>query len=316
VTLEVGPPAFFVSGIILRPGREEPASGVPVSVNYFQEGEQGWDRIRSVNGFAFPEMPGNSLATTSEKDGRFRILLARGDERFGHIEGGFLRIRAGSFKEGWSEDLVFPFTKGTVLSGLRVEILTPGSIEGHVARADGEPALSELVAAYDGHGILRWVISGEDGNYRIDGLRPGDHAIEALGRVFSPLQGGGSGGPSKIEGMPAPHELFRRPVRVEAGKVTTWNIDLAKDRLGEVQGRLLGCLPGDGEVHYSMVIAGQACVPRCLGGGVRASAGEFALKNLLPGTYRFWIESDSATQAEALADVSRGEVSHVALSSP
>jgi hypothetical protein len=315
--------APYLAGTAVRAGTEEPVAGVDVVARFVERGEEfrsSWGRFSTVNGFAFPGRPGNARGTRTDAAGKFLLLLPRagGGRGFSIPESSVAALAAGSDEHGWAEDLAIEFDDRTKIEDLRLEIIPGGSIEGSVTGGAGEPSVGEIVVASDLQGWTRWARTDRDGRYRIDRLRAGSYLLLPIGQVGEPSIGGGMGGGESRDGVPPPHELFDRPVRVESGQSARRDLDIRKDRPGRVEGTV-GAEIAQGRIaRHALIVRG---VPQehaaTLGGEEEIREGRFAFEALHEGAYRLSVMAEHFEHlAEADVEVRRGGLARVHLERP
>lgn len=303
----------LVRGIVVHAETDDPVPKFPVLLTVFRKANgPSHDSFYILAGEAFPDPPADSGdGQDTDEEGRFAFLLDM--NRYHHI---ILRAGDAWRGKGWSEDVTIPWPADDTLPEVRLVLLKGGTIEGQVIGDDGMPAEGQLIAAYDGRGVLQWTYSGLEGYYRIERLRPGRYCLKGLGRrPANPGHGGGTGRGSA--GMPPPEEYFQRVVEVRDGEVTRWSIDLRGDALGSIEGGLAEGLPGAGHVRYARIVHGR---PRLVGGlsGTRpVVAGRFQVDRLPAASYRVsFFPSLTEKLAEADVEVKSGEATQVTLSPP
>jgi RNA polymerase sigma-70 factor (ECF subfamily) len=297
----------MVAGRVVRGESREPVSGVSVTAYYHKQGNEPlrWNDGTFLRNVHFPRPARSRRTSETDADGRFFFLLPPGECPLD------IRLRAGDAKLGWAEDAKLDLAATATRTDLELELREGGAIEGQAIAEDGGPAVSELIAAYDG-GDVEWKITDAEGRFRFDGLRPARYAVEALGRVTVVRVASGSRGGDMGEGLPPPEEVFERRVAVEAGKTTSWRVRLPEDRLGSIEGRISNELPQKGEVACSMIIGGE---PRHTGvhsQEVVAEDGRFRIENLHAGLYQIEFMSGDA-KAEAQVVVVRGRIGRITL---
>ena len=315
--VRVRPP--YLAGMI-RDSSGRPAADAAITARFLRPGEETrstWGRWGHVAGFHVPRRPGNATGTHTGENGEFLLLLPAEEFDFWHPDNRRASLVAGDEDIGWSADYGLDFTPSTVIEDLDLHLEPTGGVEGQVLAENGKPSIGEVVVASDCEGLLRWTHTGDDGRYRLDTLRPGSWLVEALGRLPKPAEGGGSGG-GGTEGLPPPHEVIPRPVEILSGQVTRWDIDLASDRLGEIEGTIAGGEEFTNGVflNYGMFWNGTLCPGPLLGGRQIVRTGSFTLKNLLPGTYRLLLTRrpfDETPLADTVVEVRRAQVARVVL---
>lgn len=308
IDLEARLDARLSTGIVVSAETGEPVPGESVRVSLLRGDWQvsPW-RDYLVLGAAFPVFELTSAySIAADNQGRFSTL-------FPSTGFGSAMFRAGSRKRGWSDDVTIDLPAREVPE-IRLVLYKGGAIEGQVIGIDGLPAEGELVAAFDARGILAWAYSTGDGRYRIDRLRPGEYAVEPLGRRQR-AEGYGQGGFGDWEDLPPPDKFFDRPVVVRNGEMTSLNIDLRRDSLGIIEGDVDQSLPPDRDVWYGMIVNGLPRGVAGLGGWFCASGRSFRIEFLRAGRYRVWYE-DQGRRAEADVDVRRSDVARVVLRPP
>jgi len=132
----------------------------------------------------------------------------------------------------------------TSLEQTEVEVVLSlgGAIEGRITKPDGKPHAGALVHLDDGKG--RSTTSGEDGSYRIDRVKPGEHTVWVSAEGFGP----GFFGHALGWGQPA-------EVRARDG-VTVRDIDIPLMAATMVRGRLLN-VDGDPLVGVQVRVFGR-----------------------------------------------------------
>jgi len=128
----------------------------------------------------------------------------------------------------------------------------------------------------------------------------------------SAVIGTGAGSSSSLDfgGVPVPGEFFGCRIPVRESETTHHDVDLAVDRLGAVEGQVLGTLPEGSRLSYGMIIGGRPRPHLPFGGTVRPNGGLFRLTALFPVRYRFWIDGQAASTE---AEVRRAQTSRVVL---
>jgi hypothetical protein len=311
IHVQLEPP--YVAGVVVRKDTGAPAAGVPVDARCVGVGEDHrstWGRCDILNGFRFPRAPGNANGMETGSDGRFLLTLPRSSERI------VATVRAGSREAGRATDLTFEFRRDTAISDLRLELLPSGAVEGLVLGKDGKPAARELVAAYDGLGVLEWALSREDGRYHIDGLRPGNYLVLPLGTCAQPITGAGLSGADYDPHVPLPSEFFATPVEVRSAEVANWDIDLRLDSLGRIRGTIREPLPAEGTIERAFLLGGAPLFVQGLHDQGSFDKRRFDFENLWPGKYILWVEESGSRLAEAHVETSRGTTVEVSLEPP
>jgi hypothetical protein len=313
--------APYLAGSVVRAGTETPVAGVEVVARFVKKGEEtrsSWGRFTLVNGFHFTGRPGNARGTRTGADGRFLLLLPEdGGQQF--VSGYTVAaLVAGSGEHGWAEDVVIEFDGRTAVEDLRLELRPPSSIEGSVTDSAGEPSVGEVVVASDFQDCTRWAQTDRDGRYRIDRLRAGSYLVLPIGQRGDPSVGHGMAGEESRDGVPPPHELFERPVRVEGGEVTRWDLDVRKDRPGRIEGTVAPEIPSGRLVRHALIVGGVSQEHAPLGGQTQVQDGRFAIDTLHEGTHRLTLMTEYFGDRLAEADVHarRGATMRVRLERP
>jgi RNA polymerase sigma-70 factor (ECF subfamily) len=302
----------FIAGRVVRAGSREPLAETPVTLRLpWRDRGTGpyWQENEILDDLAFPVLPPNSARTRTAADGSFLFLLSSTDRyRPGTPLLTHAILTAGSDEAGYSADLEFDLDvrAETVVEDVELEVEASGAIEGRVLDETGHPLGDAIVVAYDGYHLVRHAKSDAGGAYRIDGLRPGRYLLEFLSRA--PYAKRGFGGVEiDAEGLPRPCEFFERPVRVEPGRTSRWDLDLRRDALGAIEGEVPAGLEGAARAGCALLAGGRPRGGFALGRETDVHGGRFRLERLRPGTYRVWLNQKSGSRiAEAEVQVKRG----------
>lgn len=324
VELKLRPP--YVSGIVLRSESGEPLPDAVVEAHHFPRGKEpsrwgggAYIHLGHQRNHFFPPPPGRVSEARSGADGRFLIPLPR--------EGGstvILQARSSAVwwhgpeneKLWWSEEVVLDVAETDSISDVRIEVNDGGSIEGLVLDGGGDPQAGEVVAVYSG-AVVTCRTSNAEGRFRFGRLSAGTYAIEPLGTTSS-LRVGGGGWGQDVD-LPRPEDFFERKVLVENGKAAQLAIDLARERLGILEGTVADDLVSGSGVHFGMVLGGRPRQGTPFGGDRELTGRTFRIEGLHPGVYRVWVRDGGElgqTLAAAEVDVRRGQTSRVALVPP
>lgn len=302
----------YISGRVVRAATRELLPAFPVTLHLpwrDREIAASWENYTFLNDVPFPRLPGNKSTVSTGADGSFLFLLSATDR---HRAGIPLAVRAiltaGSDEVGYSADLALDLDihSDTVVKDIELEVQGFGAIEGQVIDEAGEPLAGAHIAAYDGYQLVKHVKASGAGGYRIEGLRPGRYLLEFLGHAPAVKMGAG-GGEADAEGLPRPSELFDRPVSVEAGETSRWDIDLRTDALGAIDGVVPPELGAYSRAECGLLIGDRPRGGSAFGRDVKVRHRRFQLENLLPGTYRVWLcGRGEARISEADVAVKRG----------
>jgi hypothetical protein len=115
----------------------------------------------------------------------------------------------------------------------------------------------ETIACYDGGANLDRRVSDVKGQFRFEGLPPGNYALEAIGVHANSGWGTAAADPGLEPGLLDPQEVFERRVNVRQGETTPWTIQLERDRLGAIEGVLTEDLPPSGSVDHVVLVDNQ-----------------------------------------------------------
>src|SRR5678815_1107912 len=111
---------------------------------------------------------------------------------------------------------------------------------------------------------------------------------------------GGGFSTGGADGLPAPFDFFERPVAVDEGKTSRWDVDLRTDALGTIDGAAPEALRGAALAECAPLFGGKPCEGLVFWRMGDVRGGRFQLENLLPGGYRVWLQNDrGARLAEA-----------------
>ena len=332
VKLALRPP--YVAGRAVYAADGTPAKNAVIQVHFFPANEEPtrWDSGSYLNlgekHFFFPGLSGGNVTTKTNENGEFLLLMSVPGESTAFVNArtrmpGFAYPK-GSIDVGWSQETQLTIDPNSAIDDLILEVES-GRIEGQVVDASGQPMASEGVALYDGRSVLMWNKTGADGRFHFDGLRTSDYALELLGYVtkFRLSHGNWTCDPT---GMPRPEEFFDRRFRVVSGATSRVTLDVSRDGLGSIEGRVDGLISQPSStpatVEYRMLVGGKARKIISLGGTVHVVDGQFRIEGLFPGQYRLQTTADSAggdksatenRLDEVLVEVTRGQTSMVTL---
>jgi hypothetical protein len=269
-----------LGGIVLADG--QPAAGA--SVRVFKQRE-GLD-VPAIDGFRSRVWPLSEIEPVlSDREGRFALLAPIQDgicllaEMPGHAPasaGPFALGRAGQSAEA------------------RLELGSPGAIEGLVLDSHGEPVAGAFVGASAGEGRPRGAKSEKNGSFRIDDLGPGRYRVRRLEMDIR----GGNRNTCICGGAEEVRRLEQWDCEVAEGRTT--HFDLRLPALGSVNVRL--ALGLDPSVAWT-VGANTECDPESLmGGPVDSSAGSS------PGTYRLELPRNVSSDVNGSASFPGWEI--------
>lgn len=274
-------PGAVARGLVVEAGSRAPVAGAEVTA-YRARGEDGEGRggMFRVNfqpeDFDFlglaPGNSGNRRTARADSQGRFEITgLAGGKYRF--------TARHPDLAKASSQDVEIAVDRPT--EGVMIELDAGGAIEGRVTGAGRLPLRDALVVAASLQaGAFKSASTDEQGNYRVDGLSPGQYI------VFK----------SRIDehapnlGYDLLGNMRLKTVTVRRGKAT--KLDIQDESEGSV--RVFGTVREGGEpVKRAMVTALGTDKEGIFGLGIRAQPtdeqGNYQLIGLSPGSYFFQV---------------------------
>jgi protocatechuate 3,4-dioxygenase beta subunit len=168
-----------VRGVVTAGGK--PVSGAEVSAHAFVAA----DHELVVNGFrSRTRMDGESSAKTDEH-GEF-VLTPRKDDRY------VVRAELDGWAPGESEPFDLDASAGA--SGIAIELVRGGAVEGHAAPGPGEGLAGLIVGASRGDGRGVTTRTDAEGKFRFDGLTPGRWWVGRHDQEISPNSTSSSSG--------------------------------------------------------------------------------------------------------------------------
>ncbi len=316
-----------VSGSVVDAATGKPLAGVGVEAHFHERGMRPavWlDSHVALHlgkdlDFYFPERPGRGESDTTDAEGRFVIQLPEGGPWTVAVR---VRSKEVWFHEPesqrlwWSGEIELQVGKTENVVDQRIEVSPGGAIEGIVHGEDGAPRPGEIVAVYNGRGVIRCGGTSAEGRFRFERLPAGLYAVIPLGCGPGIGISARSGGSIDTDGLPAPEEFFDCSTPVRDGETTRRDVDLKRERLGAIEGQVMGTLPKEGHLLLGLLVAGRPRPFLPFGGDLRPEE-KFQIEGLFPGRYRVWIQTRHEDEPRILAssevDVRRASTALVTL---
>jgi len=254
----------------------------------------GSERVVNAGGFQARVLPEVESRDTSAADGSFWLTLREDGEYV------ILALApAGRVAE------LGPFQASALrgASGLVVEFVPGGAIEGRVLTAPGRNPEGWIVSINRGDLAPRSLRVGADGVFRFDDLAPGEWQVRRTAAEAGKVEGWGIGTGSDAT-------RFRGDCRVRAGEVTFHDLDLSDERPCTLSGTLT--IDGSPAAGWSVDLmpASGVLVDESAPTALLDEQGRFQVSIANPGSYRAGFKpagGGSGPSFQLRVELARGE---------